>query len=914
MLYGRSEEQRELGRLLADARSGRSSVLVLRGEPGVGKTALLEHTGRTAADTGLRVLRGVGVETEAELPFAALHLLFRSVLDRIGTLPGPQASGLRGAFGLDAAPRADRFLIGLAVLTLLSELAEDGPLLCLVDDAQWLDTASAEALLFAARRLEAEGVALVFAARDEHSAFPSAGLPELRLHGLDQESSSVLLAEHAPDMPARLRDAVLAETGGNPLALIELAGRGVADSAAAGVFGLGVLPLPQRIQDAYRKRIDALPVETRTVLLVAACDDTGRLDVVLRAAATLWVEPAALAPAERVGLVTARGQAIEFRHPLVRTALRQGAVLSERLAAHRALARVLDGEQDVDLRAWQYAAAATGPDEPTASALERAAERARDRSGYGAVAAAYGRAAALSVDPVAKVRRLAVAAEASAYAGDVDQARALAAVAIRETTDPLMVARLAYVRATTQFRDGTDDSAFPDLVDAVVPIMAEHPRVADGMLAETIQYCWLVGEADLGRRATELLSRLSPDADGPMQLGQLLGSGLTVGWPPGDLERLRVWAERAETREVSFSHRSMLAALLLLTGDYRRTYHQAARMAADCRTHGVVGWLPLSLIYQSVAQLFAGLHRDALVSATEALRIARDTRQHHRAVHVHGVLAYVAARRGAEDECRAHANECLLGTELLRRAPGPSWAHAALSLLDLGAGRYAAVLDRLEALFTGPLGYQLPITRSMPDWIEAAVRLGRPDRAAEPLARLMAWVEHIGQDWADAVLARCRGLLTDGPAAEESYLAALALHGRDDCPFERGRTELVYGEWLRRQRRRAEARTQLGRAVEAFERVQAMAWADRARTELRATGQTLAPASGAANRLNQLTPQELQVVRLAATGVTNREIAAQLFLSPKTVSYHLYNAFPKLGVATRTELARLDLDTAARQA
>ncbi|MER7370436.1 AAA family ATPase, partial [Nonomuraea wenchangensis] len=500
MLYGREAETERIGRVLAEARQGRSGVLVLRGPAGIGKSALLELAAREAAATGMRTLRGVGIESETELVFAALHQLLRPGLDRLGRLPAPQADALAGAFGLAGAPAADRFLVGLGALTLLSELAGEGPLLCLVDDAQWLDRSSADALLFAARRLEAEGVALILATRDGGHALRLAGLPEIRLGGLGSADAATLLGETAGSLAPHVRDRILAESEGNPLALIELPAALTPEQRLGHIAPLayhpGPLPLTERMQEVFQAQIQALPGPTRTLLLVAAAESTGDPGVVLAAARRLGVGAEAVEPAERAGLIRVDGQ-LAFRHPLIRAAAYQGEPFTTRLAAHRALAATLtdpdtgpqaghqagpqagpdaghqagpDAGPRADARAWHLAAACTAPDEAVAAELERAAERARRRSGLAATAAAYQRAAQLSPGPRDQVRRLIGAAEAAMDAGQLQRSRTLADRSALLTGDPRERARLAGVRAAIEFEQGSPrhkrrPSAFAGLLD-----------------------------------------------------------------------------------------------------------------------------------------------------------------------------------------------------------------------------------------------------------------------------------------------------------------------------------------------------------------------------------------------------------------------------------------------------------------
>ncbi|MBB5781311.1 helix-turn-helix transcriptional regulator [Nonomuraea jabiensis] len=899
VLWGREREQAQIDALLAQARGGRSGSLILRGEPGIGKSALLDHAARSAE--GMRPLRGTGIETEAELPFAALHLLLRPALDRIGRLPAPQARALEGAFGLATAPE-DRFLIGLAALSLLTELAEDGPLLCLVDDAQWMDRSSAEALLFAARRLHSEGIALLFAARD---AFHAPGVPELRLEGLDPQAAGDLLREHTPGLGPGVRERILAESGGNPLALIELPRMPGSPHHAQ-----EPLPLPRRIQEAYEARIAVLPPGSQTMLLVAALDDAGDLDVVVRAAGRLGVDAAALGPAERAGFLSTAGGRLSFGHPLMRTAAARRATYDERLAVHRALAGVLDDDQDADRRAWHLAAAVTGRDEPIAAALEQAAGRARERAGHAAAAAALERAARLTPGLAERARRLALSAEAAADAGALEHAQVLADQARRLGDDPRTLARLAGLRGRIAFDRGAVQEAHRILLDGAAAIAGLDRKGAALLLLDAVRNAWYVSDPAAVAESSARLAGLPLTAEDGLD-GFVRAARAMADFLAGDLDRAlppfrELVALAAAIPSGMTALRISICSLAGISGDFGNGLAIARSAIEECRADGMIGLLPLAQAVLAIHQMYLGRFRDAVTTATEGRRLATDIGQTHRIAHFESVMAMVAAVQGRERDCRELAERTIAHVGGHPVATIVGWAEWALGLLDLGQGRFEAALERFDAAARGPLRHQIMPVYFAPDQIEAAVRLGLPGRAAGPLARFESWAGAARHPWAEAVLHRCRALLATGDAeAERHWEQAVRSHADANRPFERARTDLLFGEWLRRARRKNEARTHLRSALETFERAGAAPWAERARAELRAAGEAVA--QGAPDLAASLSPQELQVVRLAATGVTNREIAAQLFLSPKTVSHHLYRAFPKLGVTTRTELARLDL-------
>ncbi len=900
MLHGRSAETARIDELLAAARAGGSGTLVLRGEPGVGKTALLDYA--AVAAEGMRVLRGTGIESDAELPFSALHLLLRPALGRLDDLPRPQAAALRCAFGLAAAPGTDRFLIGLAALSALSELAGDGALLCLIDDAQWLDRSSADALLFAARRLDAEGIVLLFAARDDGLTAP--GLAELHVRGLDPEASRALLAEHAANLPTEAFDRVLAEAAGNPLALLEL------PRAALGRPATSPLPLPGRIQEAYDRRVAQLPAPVRAFLLVAAAEETGDLGLVLRAA-TAGITAEAADIAERSGLITVHQQQVVFRHALMRAAVYQGATFAERSAAHTALAGALTSEPDADRRAWHRAAAATGPDESIAAELEHTAGRARQRLGHAAAAAALERAARLTPEDSQRARRLVAAAAAALDSGRLDVATTLAEQASSLTAEPTALAEIARVRAWAAMERGRVHSAHRLAADGADAIAGLDPAAASALLLIGVIAGWWTGDAKLVQDVADRMARLalaSPAGPALEQRSVQAMASLLDGRPEQAVPLLRdvlAAARHAQPEPLDVSVYVTYVALLI--GDFDTARELMLATAEACHARGMIRFL--APIHQglSFASFRLNRFRAATASATEGLRLAEDTGQPVRIAGLRGVLALLAAVAGDEERCRELAGLARDNAFAEENANVSTMAEWALALLDLGLGRPAAALERFEMAASGALRTFIHPVFFAPDHIEAAVRLGQPDRTTEPLARFAAWAQATDQPWALAVLRRCRALADSCGGAEDHYRAALQLHASSGRPFEHARTALLYGEWLRRARRNADARIQLRAALALFDRTAAVPWADRARAELRAAGEIAVSGAPGPDKLSLLTPQELQVVRLAASGASNRDIAARLFVSPRTVSHHLYRAFPKLGVSTRTALARLDL-------
>ncbi|MFD6466530.1 AAA family ATPase [Streptomyces goshikiensis] len=888
-MRGRYAERERIERLLADARRGASGVLLVHGEAGIGKTALLDHAAEQAH--GVRVLRVEGIESEMEMAFGGLHQLFLPVMGLVDTLPEPQAAALRSAFGLSGEGVRDLFSVGLAVLTLLSEAAADGPLLCLVDDAQWLDQPSVDMLAFAARRLRAEGVVMLFAVRDGAPGAAVKGLPRLLVEGLDRRDAAELVA----GLPPYVVDRVIEEARGNPLALIELSAA-LTPAQRAGRLGPSVLPdaaagLPSRLQDGFLEQIRRLPEAAQLLLLVAAADDTGDLTVVLRAAGGLGAAVEDLEPAERAGFVLLSGEALRFRHPLVRYAAYQGAPLARRIAAHRALAGALGEAGQAHRRAWHLAAASTGPDETVAEELERVAEWADSRQAMASASAAYERAARLTADPRSRARRLVSAAQRAADAGQDERCGALADQVPLPLEDAGVAASFARARAVVELGYRRPRAAARILVDSADLTGVERPDMTASLLTDAVHAAFcaggaaLIGEIALRSPALPVLA---------------VPAGLFGGDVPGGLEALRALANAPADGVMD---RLMTGIYLQLTGDHPAARDAAAAVVAHCRDQGVSGWLPTALHLLVQTELSLGHHEEASARAAEALQLAEYYDLAHRAAHLRAALAMPAAVRGEEERVRTLTGEALEYTRPRGVGRGTADALWARGVLELGLGRADTALERLEAA-AEEVGHPLLRLLLLPDVVEAAVRAGRPERASEAARALGEWATALGQDALAASARRCLALTGPDGEAEGHFIAALALHeGGSD--YDRARTALLYGEWLRRLRRQIDARDQLRAALDAFERLGARPWADRARTELGAAGGETGLTVHEDGPISLLSPQEREVVRLAAAGASNREIGAQLFLSPRTVGHHLYRAFPKLGVTSRTELADL---------
>jgi DNA-binding CsgD family transcriptional regulator len=906
VLYGREAERAAIGRVLEAARRSRSGALVLRGEPGVGKTALLTYATERAAD--MRVLRGAGVESESELPFASLHQILRPVLGRSDAIPPPQATALRGALGLAPAYGHDRFLIALAVLSLLSELAEERPLLCVVDDAQWLDPASADALLFVARRLDAEGIALLLATSDTGgAAFRRSDLPEFVVRGLDQDASDALLRERLGSPPApRVRDVLSELTRGNPLALIELS------AALTGGQLQGREPLPEHprvgmaLEHAFLTRAGRLPGPTQTLLLVAAAEGTGDLGLVLRAAAKLGVDSGSLEPAELAGLVQVDEAGIVFRSPLVRSVVYRAAPFGRRQAAHRALADALAGEADADRRTWHRSVAAVAPDDAVAEELDRSAERARRRGGYAAAAAALERAADLTSARAGTGRRLAAAAADAWMAGRADRTRELLERAGPLVSEPQLLADLDYLRGLLELDSGNRQVAYQIFLTGSQSVAPVDTQRAVRMLTEAGRTAW--ADADIPRmiEVGRRMEALELPGQGPevFPVKAMIGLGrLGQGDAATAVPLIRAAVSQADRDDPEQLH--IAGAVSMFTGADRTAHELLTHATARARALGAVAMLPRTLGTLAPLEMWQGDFPSATAHASEGLRLARETGLEHAATQFLAALAWIAAVQGRTEDCVALAAAALNpgGIRPLRSAVAiATWA---LALSDIGIGSWSEAIARLEAVAApqSPVSHPMVARLAAADLVEAAHRVGRLDLAQTALARFESFARPSAAPWTLALLSRCRALLSAGATAGRFFQEALQRHADGGRPFDEARTRLLYGEFLRRGRRRAEARAQLRGALETFERLGASPWEERAGAELRATGETARKREP--GTLTRLTPQQLQIVRLVTEGATNKEAAAQLFLSPRTVDYHLRNVFVKLGISSRAELIRL---------
>ncbi|MET8382685.1 AAA family ATPase [Streptosporangium canum] len=904
-MHGRDGEQEAIARLLADARGGHSGVLILRGEAGIGKSSLLRHAVEIAAAEPMRVLACAGVESEVEHAFSGLLGLLRPVLDHLDALPGVQAEALRGALGITDSAASD-FLVSAAVLTLLAAVAADRPLLVMVDDVQWLDRASASALLFAARRLADEPVAMLLAVRDpEPLPVNTAGLTELVLHGLPSEDAARLLEAHGWTLPTRQRDALVAATGGNPLALIELARLDDLDRATPDLTMTGTLPVSARVRVAFLRQVGTLPADGRAALLVAAAEETGDIGTVLGAAARLGLPADALDLAERTGLVQLTGAEIRFRHPLIRSAVYADAPFDRRRAAHLAIAAYLSVDGKNDQATWHRAVATTAPDEKIAAELERSADAARRRGGAAAAISVLQQAARLSESPADRRHRTVTAAFVALDAGRPALARTLVDQVMAE---PVPAVTLAQLNGTIELYSGDPAIAYAHLMRCAELMASDEPEEAAWTLTLAAGSALHAGDME----ATLLATLRITDLDcAPATLraakGLLEGSeGVITG---AELWELPGALAQAQGRNGGGERPWMWAIVIGWMGP---DDHQALRLAEATgrrvRAAGSPALLTEVLFYHADIEFRLGRWTEGAAHAEEGLRFGYETGQRGWTANFLAQLARFAAVRGEAAECRRYARQALEIALPLRERIAAAMATGALGLLALGEGASGEAFAELMRLVDrgSPRSNDFVAFAMLPDLIEAAVGAGDPESAQRVAAAMGPRTGGIRGPAALARKHRCRAILADDAHAESHYRSALASGGLDQRPFDRARTELLYGEWLRRNLRRAEAQSMLRAAGEAFDALGAAPWTRRAVAQFRAAGGAVPRKSRAVAVL--LSPQELEVSRLASEGLSNREIGSRMHLSPRTVGSHLYRAFPKLGISTRAELRGLDLD------
>ena len=900
-LTDRRSERGTLDRLVEAARAGQSCALVLCGDPGMGKTVLLEYLAGRASGAGLRVARAVAVQSEMELAFAGLHQLCAPMLGRAERLPAPQRDALRTAFGLAAGPPPDRFFVGLAVLSLLSEVAGDRPLVCLVDDAQWLDRASAQALGIAARRLAADPVGLVFAAREPGAEL--AGLPELEVGGLPDEDARALLdSALAAPLDERVRDLIVAETRGNPLALLELP-RGLGPAELAGGFGLpGAAPLTGRIEDSFARQLDALSADTRRLVQLAAADPSGDWVLVWRAAGRLGIPVQAGRPAVEAGLVEFGAQ-VRFRHPLVRSAAYRSAAIPDRQQMRAALAEATDPAVDPDRRAWHRAQATPGPDEEVAAELERSAGRAQARGGLAAAAAFLERAVALTADPARHADRVLAAAQASMQAGAFGKAQQLLTTAEAGPLDEFASARVDLLRGQIALAMGHGSDAPPLLLKAAKRLEPLNRDLARDTYLSALMAAAFAGHL-AGAGALSEVSRAAralPPPEQPSRPLDLLLDGLAllaIDGPGAAAPALRqavsafASADAPAQELLEFGLMAHGAAIALWDEDCWRTI--LVRQVRLARDVGALDQLPIHLLGLAYDDIWRGDFEAAGSLIAEANAVCEAT-----GIRIAPFAAlFLAALRGNQAEAAPLFEATLTAAEAGGQGSYGTQAHWAAAILHNGLGRYADALAAAEQAAQDANPWVS--TWVLPELIEAAVRTGSTRAAPAVLERLAETTQAGGTDFGLGLEARSRALLNRGDAAEGWYREAIDRLGRTPLRPELARAHLLYGEWLRHEGRRVDARGQLRTAHDMFAAMGMEAFAGRARRELIATGEKVRKRSVETH--SQLTPQEEQIARLARDGRTSPQIGAQLFLSARTVEWHLGKIFAKLGIGSRREL------------
>jgi DNA-binding CsgD family transcriptional regulator len=898
-LIGRDGERDILDQLVAAVRAGESRALVVSGEPGVGKTALLDYLAEQSSDC--RIARAAGVESEMELPFAALHQLCAPMLDSLQGLPVPQRDALRIAFGMGSGPAPDRFLVGLGVLSLLSDVAARQPLVCLVDDEQWLDRASAQVLGFVARRLGAESVGLVFAARIPSSEL--AGLPECVVEALAKADARALLgAALTGPLDPRVRDRIIAETRGNPLALLELP-RGLTPQELAGGFGLpGAMRLSGGIEKNFRRRVEHLPERTRRLLLIAAAEPLGDPALLWRAAARFGIGAEAATPAVEAGLVEL-GSRVRFRHPLVRSVVYGSASPQDRQEVHAALAAVTDPQQDPDRRAWHRAHAAPGPDEDVAEELERSADRAQARGGLAAAAAFLERATMLTLDPEQRAERALAAACASIQAGVFDAARHLLSIAEAAAITDLQQARIDLIEADLAFVTNRGSDAPSLLLKAARRLEPIDAGLSRETYLQAMASGFFAGRLALGGGVLEVAqaAAAAPRPHDP-RASDLLLEGLAAHHNNGYRAGLPILRKALNLfgtgvsmdEELRWHWVASIVARHLFDDD--RCHRLSNRHVQLARGVGALSELPLALSSHAFTLLFEGDLTGA-ASLIGELQVVMDVTGGNLAPYP---ALGVAAMRGRQAEAAALIEATIKEVSLRGEGTGIAVAEWANAVLNNGLGNYQ------QAMTAAQRGTAYPVEMVMPTWsavelIEAAARSGGRDIAADAHRRLAEITSASGTDWALGIQARSRALLSDGDTAERCYRASIQRLGHTHMRVDLGRAHLLYGEWLRRERRRVDARAELRIAHDMLDAMGMEAFAERARRELQATGET-ARKRTIATHDEQLTAQEAQIARMARDGLSNPEIGVRLFISARTVQYHLKKVFTKLGIESRNQL------------
>ena len=902
VLLGRRREREALDRLLDSVRAGQSRVLVLRGESGVGKSALLDYL--AGQGSGCRVARAAGVKSEMELAYAGLHQLFGPMLDLRERLPAPQRDAVATAFSLRAGPAPGRFVVDLAVLALLSEIARERPIVCVVDDAQWLDSASARALAFVARRLPTASIGLVFAMPGHRELREFSGLPELAVGGLSAGDSRALLASVLPGrLDARVRDRIVCESRGNPLALLDLA-HSVSPAELGGGFALpAVKPSGNRIEQIFVRRLELLPVESRRLLLIAATEPCGDASWLWRAARRLGLGPDAAVPAQVARLIEI-GSLVQFRHPLLRSAVYRRASLPDRQEAHRALAEATDPKADPDRRAWHQAHAVDVPDEQIAAELERSAGWAVVRGGVAAAAAYLGRASELTPDPARRGQRALNAAQATLQAGGFEQAISMLVTAETAPLDEVRRTRVDLTRGRIAFAEGRYSEAAPLLLAAARALEWRDVGLAREAYLDALRSsAMLGGPLPNGPSLFEVAqaARAAPPAHQALK-GDVLLDALAVRLTEGDAAAVHGLKEAVQAfcdEDCSVQDGLRLLWLTSATAadlwDDERWDTFSARHVKIAREAGALSELPLALTSRVYFHLFAGELSEAFSLIEEAQTVRKATGSH---LVSYGAIG-LAALQGREEDVQRLIDATVHEAMAPGEGIGMTVAHWASALLLNGLCRYE------DALGAASEAAKFQQALSAPNWgsielIEAAARSGATELATDALERLAETTRASGTDWALGVEARSRALLSDADSAERLYREAIERLNRTRMRVDLARAHLLYGEWLRREGRRLDARGQLATARNMFTAIGMEAFAERARRELIGTGGKVRKRS--VETRGQLTPQEQQIAHLARNVLSNPEIGARLFISARTVEWHLHNVFTKLGISSREQL------------
>jgi DNA-binding CsgD family transcriptional regulator/tetratricopeptide (TPR) repeat protein len=901
-LQGRQSERAVLDRHLAKVRGGRSAVLVLRGEAGIGKTALLEYAGDRAE--GFRVVRAAGVEAEMELAFGGVHQLCAPFLGHLGRLPDPQRTALETAFGISAGTPPDRFLVGLAVLSLLADVSQEMPLVCLVDDVQWLDRVSAQVVAFVARRLMAERVGLIFAVREPEGERALEGLPELTLGGLSEPEARALLKSVLPGgFDDTVRSRLLAEARGNPLALLELPRASSPAEIAGGFASPAVQPLSSTLQHNFTLRVQELPAETRRFLLLAAAEPVGDVSLLRGAADVLGISMNEAAPALAAGLLTI-GTRVQFRHPLVRTAAYYAAEPPERREAHRALAEATDPGSDPDRRAWHLARATEGPDEAVAQELVGSADRAQARGGIAASAAFLERAVELTPDPARRRARALAAARAKYLAGGFDAALELLSVAELDILDDRQRARASLLRGQITFGSRGGSATVPLLLTAAKQLEPLDVGAARETYRDAFYAALTAGRISTGPGLEEVAAavRTAPRPPHPGTTDLLL-DGLAVattdGYTAGALE-LRYALSTLKcggfTADKALSWLPFACRMAHNVWDFEVWSILAEKLVHLARETGALSVLPSALLLHLATRVFAGDLAEADSLAAEAATIAEATGSHF--LSHYGALV-IESWRGREAETLQAIETVSRDGNLSGEGKVLTASQWALAVLYNGLGRYeeACAAAVQGCAYPQELGLALS---SLSELVEAAARSGQHGLAVRTADRLTEIAQATETAWASGTAAAARALVSEGDAAEARYREAIETLKGTQVRTALARTQLLYGEWLRRANRPGEARDQLTAAHTILDEGGMEAFARRAREELEATGETVHKRTARSDAA--LTPQEAQIARLAAEGLTNQEIGAQLFLSSHTVEWHLRKVFTKLGIKSRRQL------------